>query len=41
MTEERPVVVVADDDEDIVMLVRATLVSGGYAVEVLTGVVRL
>ena len=27
-------VVVADDDEDIVMLVRATLVSGGYAVEV-------
>ena len=29
MTTERPVVVVADDDEDILMLVRATLTAAG------------
>ena len=32
MTGERPLVVVADDDEDILMLVRATLTAAGYEV---------
>jgi two-component system, OmpR family, phosphate regulon response regulator PhoB len=32
VTDARPVVVVADDDEDILMLVRATLAAAGYEV---------
>jgi CheY-like chemotaxis protein len=32
LTEGRPVVVVADDDEDILMLVRAALGAAGYEV---------
>jgi DNA-binding response OmpR family regulator len=34
LSADAPLVVVADDDEDILMLVRATLASGGYDVEV-------
>ena len=34
MTAEAPLVVVADDDEDILMLVRATLAAAGYDVAV-------
>jgi CheY-like chemotaxis protein len=34
LTAEAPVVVVADDDEDILMLVRATLAGAGYEVVV-------
>jgi len=34
LSADAPLVVVADDDEDILMLVRATLSSGGYQVEV-------
>jgi two-component system response regulator MtrA len=34
LTDDRPGVVVAEDDEDILMLVRATLTGRGYAVEV-------
>jgi DNA-binding response OmpR family regulator len=33
LTDERPLVVVADDDEDILMLVRAILTDAGYEVE--------
>ena len=32
MTTDAPIVVVADDDEDILMLVRATLTAAGYEV---------
>jgi two-component system response regulator MtrA len=32
LTEDAPLVVVADDDEDILMLVRATLAGAGYEV---------
>jgi DNA-binding response OmpR family regulator len=34
LTSESPLVVVADDDEDILMLVRATLTGAGYEVAV-------
>jgi two-component system response regulator MtrA len=34
LTTDAPVVVVADDDEDILMLVRATLTAAGYEVAV-------
>jgi DNA-binding response OmpR family regulator len=34
VTAEAPLVVVADDDEDILMLVRATLAAAGYDVAV-------
>ena len=34
MSGEAPLVVVADDDEDILMLVRACLAAGGYQIEV-------
>jgi DNA-binding response OmpR family regulator len=34
LSDERPLVVVADDDEDILTLVRVTLRGGGYDVEV-------
>jgi two-component system response regulator MtrA len=34
LTEDAPLVVVADDDEDILMLVRATLAGAGYEVVV-------
>jgi DNA-binding response OmpR family regulator len=34
LTEERPLVVVADDDEDILMLVRAALAGAGYEVAI-------
>jgi two-component system, OmpR family, response regulator MtrA len=34
MTDDRPLVVVAEDDEDILMLVRASLSGAGYEVAV-------
>ena len=34
MTDETPLVVVADDDEDILMLVRTALTARGYQVDV-------
>jgi DNA-binding response OmpR family regulator len=34
LSGERPLVIVADDDEDILMLVRTALAAGGYDVEV-------